>query len=84
MTNWRYTLDIKPALRLYDERGFEASRDKVVGILRTSRDYVDGSGELYWLVAELEDAQNVSDFNNVLSAVYDWADDESVWLGLWL
>lgn len=84
MTNWRYTLDIKPLLNHATVRWDDRCRETqaaIVDLLKNSRDYA-GDFELQQITEELGDADELSWFNAVLDGLYGWADDNQVWMGL--
>lgn len=84
MTEWRYTIDIKPYLGL-NSRTFdtecENSRDAIVSLLRRCRDY-QTSPLLRLLTEEMEACDDLGWFNCILNDLYDWADENKVWMGL--
>ena len=82
MTNWRYTCDIKQHFMYGDftEKDFPKCRDAIVAELKTARDF-STDYELEEIVEWLEDAPDLDEFNAVLSNLYDWADDNLVWMG---
>ena len=81
MANWRYTLNIKLFLNT-DRDAWEEARDNIVSLLKTSRDY-EHDIELQSIVDEMTDADDLDWFNAILDRLYDWADFNLVWLGLY-
>lgn len=86
MAAWRWTIQLGD-LWQKDEGGgipesgpeFRLFRDAVVERFRVSP-WHDESRYLQELVEEWEDVDTLSYFNSVLSAVYDLADIDRVWL----
>ena len=82
MTHWRRTIRIKqhldPAKPLWEVR------DAIVAVLRNDRAYLNkhGGGDMDFmdLVDEMAEAPTVQDFDLCLSALYDWADANLVWI----
>lgn len=88
MAYWRYTCDIKRHFfecetedDKYEDAKFIPSRDAVVAELKRARDYED-DWVLQVIVEDLANSEDVDEFNEWLSALYDWADSRRVWLGL--
>lgn len=78
MTDWRRTINIKQ--HLDPAKPFEEVRDAVVGMLRNDRDHLNGF-EFTDIVDEMAEVETVQDFDFLLSALYDWADNHLVWMG---
>ena len=83
MTRWKRQIRIKQFL---DEgKPFEEVRDQVVAVLRRQPEY-DIESERYddefWnIVDEMTDTDTVRYFDLTLNALYDWADDNKIWIG---
>jgi hypothetical protein len=91
MRRWRKTIDIKPFIHKDQEN---TSPEHVVWVARqiaatvrknTSED--EQTWRLLDIVETLEDIDSSDDealvvLNSSLSDLYDWADDECVWLGI--
>lgn len=74
---WKHSVDIKRVLK-NGEHSLSAKGELVADILRPLGFFEDE-------IEELVDAGHEGDvewFDNVLSAIYDIADDERVWLGV--
>lgn len=75
---------------IYDDENFAKIRDGVVAALKTAQDYVPYEEpsqtthqmDFYELVEELSRTPDVPEFNEVLTSIYDWADENRVWLGV--
>jgi hypothetical protein len=96
MTNWRRTINIKPALHDYPD---ELREDEGAALVRYCKDYivplltieaakastteevVDGLA-LDEFANRLEEAETVYAFDRVLADLYDWADKREIWLGV--
>jgi hypothetical protein len=82
VNHWRYTADIKQHLNDAESgEEFFKVRAAVAGELKKAPDYQPGT-DLYGIVADLETAINIEQFNEALDELYDWAEFERVWLGL--
>jgi hypothetical protein len=83
MTDWGRTINIKQ--HLDPDKPFEGVRDAIVKVLRNDRAYMGkyGSGDFEFMdiVDEMAEAPTVSDFDRCLSALYDWADSNLIWIG---
>jgi hypothetical protein len=83
VTNWRRTINIKQYLD--PDKPLPEVRDAIVAVLRNDRAYLSqrGGGDLDFmdLVDEMAETQSVPDFDLCLSALYDWADNQLVWIG---
>ncbi len=78
MTNWKRTINIKQ--HLDPAKPFEGVRDAIVRVLRNDRAYLDGF-DFTDIVDEMAETGTVSDFDAALEALYDWADNNLVWIG---
>jgi hypothetical protein len=83
MTNWRRTIYIKQ--HLDPDQPFEDVRDAIVRVLRNDRAYLSrhGGGDFDFIeiVDEMAEVPTVRDFDLCLDALYDWADDNRIWIG---
>lgn len=84
MSNWNETLDINHILRDEDME-FEEKRDAIVAKVKASRWYKKeeeaGFVTLYLIIEEMQDADDVDWFDSTLSALYDEADADRIWMG---
>lgn len=79
MANWTKTVDIKPhLLAIEDDEDYQGAQivaQSLVTLLKEKLpEYPD--------IAHFEDVQDVEDCNEALDRLYDWADENLVWLGL--
>lgn len=87
MRVWKRTIDIKNCLTedVSDEECQRVAKsvaavlhNAFAGVNLEEEDY-----DLYEIVLDLDESVlDVEDLNNVLSDLYDWADDNDVWLGV--
>lgn len=84
--DWKYRLNIKQ--HISSDISPQAIRRCYNGIdkeLRRLPSAIRKSGDLPDIMEELKDAAeegNLTWFNSALSCLYDWADEEQVWLGI--
>lgn len=66
-----------------DELSFEEKRDTLVRLVKASAWYTGEEvfSDLHSLIEEMEDTEDVDAFDDVMSAVYDMADYDRVWIG---
>lgn len=91
---WTRTVDIKAAFMGGDPSQAREHGKAVATILREKLgdvmdlsigdETVDGlcNSDLDLIALDFEDIQDAEDFDNVLERLYDWADDNRVWLGI--
>jgi len=75
MTNWRKQIDLADAWRLYDTKGFMASRDAAVVVLEKELPELPTN-----IIGRLKRARTERGFNNALDEMWDWADANRVWI----
>lgn len=84
MTEWKRVITgVAEALDELDdhESNFIEVRDKVVAVFKADRAYVyDGIDDFNEAIRELEVADTRADFDWALNEMYDWADDEGIWI----
>ena len=85
VVDWDHKVDIKQFLS--EDGSEEAVRAAAVGVRCELRklegafpENTDAGDELADIIADL-DTTDQQEFNNVLEALYDWADYNLVWLG---
>lgn len=83
---WGYKLEVGDLFQ-DDDMPFLAKRDGVVARIKAAPFYMDEPGddhdaeELYWIVDEMADTEDVDQFDSVWDAFYDWCDwDKRVWV----
>lgn len=94
MTRWAREVDIKAIFRGGDPADAREHGRAVAALLREKLGDVldlsigdetdDGliNSDLDLVVLDFEDIADADDFDDVLERLYDWADDNRVWLGL--
>lgn len=77
MSQWKQTIDINSLILKWDEETitFEQLRDQVTARLQGL------SPELNWHAAELQATECEEDFDEALGELYDYCDDQRIWLG---
>lgn len=84
MSIWLHTLDVTDLWASYDEssgnEGFIKFRDEVVSRIKSSDFFSMYDDRLVVIVFNLSAAEDVNDFDDAWSELYDWADDARVWL----
>lgn len=84
MPNWEKTVNIKHLLTNIDDNG-EARKiaHKISDILEEQLTPTRfNSWELQDIIDMFDDSTGLDDTNNALTALYDWADENRVWLGV--
>ena len=85
MKTWNKTIDIKGILR-DEDLTFEEKRDAIAAKVKASSWYKEQDSAdfpvLHQIVEEMEDCDEVEWFDSTLTALYDEADYDRVWLGL--
>jgi hypothetical protein len=85
MAEWKRTIDIKQHLDA--DKPLAEVRDPIVAILKADRAYRSAVDRYLFgdsfkdITDNLADAEDVEAFNDWLSALYDWADENRVWIG---
>jgi hypothetical protein len=86
MTAWKYQMGIHDLLsdEVVEGPEFEAVRDAVVAKIKQAPDYTRDYRVAYDLqdIAEaIAQTENTDDFNDALDRLYDWGDENTVWIG---
>ncbi len=81
MTNWKKTVNIKPFI---PEDDSDEAAQKCATSIRALliENIIDYNYDFQTILDDLEAADNCEGVNYILSALYDWADANNVWLGL--
>lgn len=82
LPTWRYTVDVS-ALWRDEPLTFEERRDTVASVLRASTWFAsveEHDDTLLLLVENLEEADDVEEFDLVWDAIYDLADADRTWI----
>lgn len=83
MPRWFETINLSEVWDKDRFNTFEDHRDAIVSKLKESFWYKasdEACEDLAWLVDELGDVENYSDFNFVFNRIYDVADEDRVWI----
>ena len=78
MRQWKHTVYV--GAPFHSDLPFKQRRDMIVTILKGLPMYDDIDGDLYWIVDELSDTDHEDEFDTVWDGLYDWADDNDVWI----
>ncbi len=83
MKKWKRTVNIKPFITgdSSDSGAQECARGIRETLLNTLMDDLTHDVELMAIVDDFEAVETCVDANHALDSLYDWADDNSVWLG---
>ena len=83
---WKTTVNIKPLIGEDDsEEGAERAGDLIGALLSLKllvHDQYATDQTLRNIIDGLSNVADVDEFNDVLEDLYDWADENRVWLGL--
>jgi hypothetical protein len=82
MTIWNKTVDVSSVFH-NDDMSFIERRDAIVKKFRDAWPVSfteDESLEINDILDELEETEDVEEFNSVWDEVYDWADYRKVWI----
>ncbi len=84
MAKWRKTVNIKPLIgKDASDSGAQEAARNIRNLLQTKlMDELNYDHSLMDIVDAFEAVRTCEDFNQVLTGLYDWADDQRVWLGL--
>ena len=66
----------------YADIPFKEVRDEIVKRLKTALPDWEQDDDLFWTIPELEDSRNPDEFDVAWMDLYDWADDNRVWINL--
>lgn len=82
MAEWKGEIKGVKAIIHDEELMFEQKKEKVVNLLRKQKRYMaDDSGFFDIVECDLDNAVDESEFDSYLDELYDWGDDERVWIG---
>jgi len=88
MANWVIKIDIADIWQKYeDDEDFDAFKEALIPVLQSKVEEVvdelgDGVGMEYEdMIQEIENTEDVDEFDYVWQDMYDWADANMVWLG---
>ncbi len=83
---WTTTVNIKPLIGTdTSEEGAKRAGDLISSLLSLRllvKDHYATDQTLRNIIDGLAAVENTEEFNGVLGDLYDWADENSVWLGL--
>ena len=79
MSSWRFHLNLSDVFH-NDELSFEQTRDEIVRRIKAANFYSEDDAQLAETVDELAETDDVSYFDFVWGAFYDWADSKRVWV----
>lgn len=82
MPQWDYKLNVTDVVEHFDSMGFGTAQTEIVGRIKNSEFASDFSvdAELGTIILELQEAENIVDFNATWDWFYDWCDAHSVWV----
>ena len=81
MSKWRHIVDVSQVFH-EESMTYEGRRDRIVTQLRKLADKMGGADAdlLSDLLDDLEGADNEDEFDSFWDEIYDWADDNRVWI----
>ena len=81
MTKWRKTVDINQFIRQYYDGliTWESCRNLIVDTLKKDKGF---SEDCECAIEDMEQAETIEEFDEVLKDIYDYADVQRIWLGL--
>jgi hypothetical protein len=78
---WVKTVDVSSVFH-NDDMDFDDKVDAIVDIFR--KEFPSDISDLYWELADilecLESATDVDDFDSIWNEMYDWADENHIWI----
>jgi len=89
MANWKMKIDVSPAFSMYEENeNFEEFKEELLNILDNEDVYNEieekiGDEEAYQysvLVDDLKPTEDEDEFDYTWNDLYDWADENLVWI----
>jgi len=83
MADWKHVVEgVAPLLHDFQDGDidFESARNGIVEIMRGQPFFNDD--EDFWNIVEcdLANAQDISEFDDYMDSLYDWADENLVWI----
>lgn len=84
MANWKRTVNIKPLIGedSSDSGAQECARNISALLQDKLMDLLTHDGDLMGIVDGFEAVETCDDVNDTLDSLYDWADQNRIWLGL--
>ena len=83
MAEWKHIVKgVAPLLHDFQDGDidFESARNGIVEVLRRQPFFTD-EGEVFDIVeCDLANAEDISEFDDYMDSLYDWADDNRVWI----
>lgn len=88
MRRWAHIIDVSGPFH-DDSMNYKERRDAIIAIIKThpgiKPHLTDENGnedtDLWYILDELADTRTEHDFDPVWDGLYDWADDNNVWIG---
>ena len=83
MGNWRYLVNISEPLAKWEETGISATAASIYTALTASLPGDLADETVVWdfyVIGELMDNPGEDDFQQALDDLFDWGDDERVWI----
>jgi len=83
MVEWKYKLDLLNILKQYEKgKSFEEVKKEATEVLEKFRnEYFSDDEILIEVIERLKNAEDTNEFDDALDELYDWADENRVWLG---
>lgn len=86
--NWKFKIDLKDIWARaenednYDDVVFVKFRDEIVEVLRKREADFLGNAKVQFqnIVEYLAIAEDIEEFNGHFASLYDWSDDNAVWI----
>jgi hypothetical protein len=83
MAEWKATIEgVAPLLSDFHDGDidFESARNGIVEVLRRQPFFKDGDEFFDIVECDLANAEDISEFDDYMDSLYDWADDNRVWI----
>lgn len=80
MSNWKTNLDLKDVWTAHDEERMTTSEVAAAVSERLAEQFPEDD-EIEAIVEQFQAVEDVEEFNNAMSDLYDWADEARCWIG---